>query len=250
MTMTRLFYIVFAIILIINTSCKDNGLSNTPISNPGPGNFDYKISGLHDTSMERTASIRFLIQVERTSGNGEKVVLSGETLPEGMEVLFEPVSIDTASFNTTVLVKSERVKMGEHIINIKSVSPTTGVTNNFVKIQVIDYSNHAVGVEGLYTETASCVQQGNVEQDVNVEVDPAGDNKVIFKGLWSGVMTNKIKADINPGNSTVTIPSQVVNGVTFEGDGTYDDDKIIINYTAKASTINESCTSTLTRKKN
>lgn len=235
-----------AITILVGVSCKDNTLLS-PYVPEDSGKFSYDINGLRDTSLERTDDVRYLIYVEKLAGKSESVILSADELPTGMEVVFDPANGVEAPFNTTMVIKNVRVKEGEHRIKIKGAAPTAGIKSKYITVTVLPYSNAAVGLKGVFTESGQCSQSGNLNNNVNIVVDESAKNKIELKGLFSSVMSNVIKADINPDKKTLTIPSQKVNSVTYEGDGTFDDDKLIINYTVTGLTINESCTATLTR---
>ncbi len=246
MLRNRISYFAIALSTLLMAACgKDEPLA---LYEPGDsGDFKYKVTGLKDTSLERTAEVRYLIAVEKEQGQAESVILSTENLPKGMEVFFEPVNGEKASFNTTIVIKNTRVPEGVHKINIRGASITTGISNYYINVNVLPYTNAAIGLVGAFTETGQCSQTGNVNDNVNIVADETVKNRIHIKGLFSGVMTNEIYADINPATKTVTIPSQVVNDLTYKGDGTYDDDKLVINYTMNGDVINNSCSSTLTR---
>lgn len=231
--------------LLIFSCGKDEPLS--PYTPDDSGAFKYKITGLKDTSLERSAEVRYLVAVEKEAGQAESVVLSAENLPKGMEVFFEPVNGEKASFNTTIVIKNTRVPEGLHKINIRGASITTGISNYYINVNVLPYTNAAVGLIGAFTETGQCSQTGAVNDNVNIVADETVKNRIHIRGLFSGVMTNEIYADINPATKTITIPSQVQNDLTYQGDGTYDDDKLVINYTMTGAVINNNCTSTLSR---
>lgn len=247
MKKAKILNLVALLSIITIFSCGDNGTTLVPQTDDDGGDFSYTINDLKDTSLERTDQVRFAIYVERVAGTPEKVVLSAEDLPDGMEVYFDPANATDAPFNTFVHIKTTRVAEGIYKINIKGATPTTGVSNNYINIKVLPYSNDAVGLVGSYTEQGSCTQKGSLDESVNIIVDESGTNKIIMKGLFSSVQTNKISATLNKANKTLMIPEQMQNGVTYEGDGTYDDAKLVINYTVKGTTINESCSATLTR---
>lgn len=238
--------LTLVLLSLLITSCgKDEPLS--PYVPDDSGAFKYKITGLKDTSLERTAEVRYLITVEKEEGQAESVILSTENLPKGMEVLFEPVNGEKASFNTTIVIKNTRVPEGVHKINIRGASVTTGISNYYINVNVLPYTNAAIGLVGAFTETGQCSQTGTVNDNVNIVADQTIKNRIHIRGLFSGVMTNEIYADINPDTKMLTIPSQVQNALTYQGDGTYDDDKLVINYTMNGDVINNSCTSTITR---
>jgi hypothetical protein len=239
-------FLTAALLTLLIASCgKDEPL--TPYVPDGEGDFKYKISGLKDTSLERTDEVRYLINVEKEAGKAEMVVLSTEDLPKGMTVSFEPVNNEMASYSTTLVIRNERVPEGTHKIKIRGASAGTGISSYFINVNVLPYTNPALGLKGSFTETGQCSQTGGVNENINIVVDETMKNRVIIRGLFSGVMTNEIYADINPATKTLTIPQQEQNELTYQGDGTYDDDKLIINYTMTGVTINNNCTATLTR---
>jgi hypothetical protein len=238
---------VFVTAGIIAASCGKGPDVLTPHETPNDGDFTYVINGLKDTSLERTDDVRYLVYVEKKSGKAENVVLSAQDVPEGMEVIFDPISADTASFNTTLLIKTKRVKVGEYVINVRGASATTRISNNPIKIKVLPYSNEALGLVGNYTESGVCTK-GNVNHNVTVEKDPTENNKIYINGIMSGVLNNTVYGTVNPTNKTIYIFKQLQNSVYYEGEGTYDDDKIVLNYRVTGAVINENCTSTLTRR--
>ena len=247
MTIKALLYTVFAATCILATSCGDNNNTLSPYIPDDDGPFKYRVTGLKDTSMERIGETRLMILVERLAGKSEKVILSADELPKGMEVRYDPVNAETPSFNTMAVIKATRVKEGVHRINIKGASATTGISNNYINITIKPYSNAAMGLVGEFQEVGVCNPGGPNDHNVNIVADQLIKNRVIIKGFFSGVMTNAVYADINPANNTLIIPLQKQNFVDFQGEGTYDDDKLIINYKITGVSFNEECTSTFTR---
>lgn len=242
----RYSYLTSILLALLIVACGKDDDVLQPI-NPSPGDFSYEISGFRDTMLERTDEVQYVIFVEKKSGETEKVVLSAENLPEGMDVRFDP-GVAEASFYSNMYIRTERTPVGEYSINVKGAAPSAGINNNPVKVKVLDYSNAAVGVKGEYSENRNCSQSGSGTNNVTIVLDPSGDNKLLIRGLLYGVMSTELNAFLDPATKTLTIPQQNQSSVTYEGDGTYEDDKISINYTVKGTTINESCTSTLTRK--
>ena len=124
-------FLTAALLTLLIASCgKDEPL--TPYVPDGEGDFKYKISGLKDTSLERTDEVRYLINVEKEAGKAEMVVLSAEDLPKGMTVSFEPVNNEMASYSTTLVIRNERVPEGTHKIKIRGASAGTGISIYFI----------------------------------------------------------------------------------------------------------------------
>lgn len=239
-------YIALSLVSLLVASCgKDEPLSPYVPDDSGP--FKYSIAGLKDTSLERIGEVRYLVTVEKNEGSAELVVLSAKDLPKGMELLFEPVNNEKPPFTTTMIIRNNRVVEGTHRINITGASVTTGISNYYINVKVLPYSNAAEGLVGDFTEMGQCSQTGEVNDNVNIVADETVKNRIWIKGIFSGVMTNKVYADLDPQTKTLTIPSQIASDLTCEGDGTYDDDKLVINYKLTGDIINNNCSSTLTR---
>lgn len=245
--LTLFLVVLLSTTVMFWTSCSKN--NSEPLNRtPGSADFDYEIVGLRDTSLERIGEVRFLVNVNRIDGDPEMVNLTAIDLPEGMDVTFTPSNGEPASYVTSVLVKTTRTKEGTYTIKIRGASPTAGVKDYPVKVTILPYSNDAVGLKGDFTETGSCVQQGNVTNNIVVTVVDSVKNRVLLKGLSSGVQTNEVYADLSPDTKTITIPSQVQSFVTYQGSGSYQDDVIQITYTINGPAVNETCTTSINRK--
>lgn len=240
--------LLFTTLCAFVASCGNDTQLLTPNPDENAGPFSYKVNGLRDTAMERIGEVKYFILVEKTGGKSEPVTLSAEDLPKGMEVRYEPVNGEMPSFNTMLVIKSVRVKEGVHTIRIKGASPTTRISYSNLNVTIKPYTNAAVGLVGEFDENGKCSPYGPINEKVNIVAHESIPNRVILKGLFSGVMTNEIYADINPSNNTIVIPTQIQNFVTYKGEGTFDDDKVVLNYTITGTIVNENCSTTLSRK--
>ncbi len=245
---TRLKYLLIPLFAIASFSCKKNSQDLEPYYEPTYGDLKYLIQGIKDVSMERIGQATVNIYINRQEGKIENVMLTAVNLPQGLSVTFAP-NISLPSFNTTMTIKSTRVKEGTYEITVRGSSQTSGFTDVKMRVTILPYANAADGQVGLFMEQGLCSQGGPVGDTVDVIKDDVIVNKIRIKGFWSGVWANAVDAFMDINNKTLTIPAQTLNGVTINGTGTYDDDVMKINYRVKGFTVNDTCSSTLTRMK-
>lgn len=244
----RLKYLLIPLFAMASLSCRKSEPDLEPYYEPTYGNLKYLIQGVKDVSMERIGSANVNIYINRQEGKIENVMLTAINLPQGLSVTFTP-NISLPSFNSTMTVKSTRVKEGTYEITVRGSSQTSGFTDVKMKVTILPYANAADGQVGLFKEQGLCSQGGIVGDTVDVVKDETFVNKIRIKGFWSGVWSNAVDAFMNTTNKTLTIPAQTLNGVTINGTGTYDDDEMKINYRVKGFTVDDTCSSTLTRIK-
>lgn len=244
----RLKYLLIPLFAVALFGCRKSEPDLEPYYEPTYGDLKYLIQGVKDVSMERIGQANVNIFINRQEGKIENVMLTAINLPEGMSVSFAP-NISLPSFNSTMTVKSTRVKVGVYEITVRGSSPTSGFTDVKMKVTILPYANEADGLVGLFKEQGVCTPSGSVGDTVDIVKDETIVNKIRIKGFWSGVWTNAVDAFMNTTNKTLTIPAQNVNGLTINGTGTYDDDIMTINYRVKGFTVDDTCTSTLNRVK-
>lgn len=244
----RLKYLLIPLFAVASLSCRKSEPDLEPYYEPTYGNLKYLIQGVKDVSMERIGSANINIYINRQEGKIENVMLTAVNVPQGVNITFSP-NISLPSFNTTMVVKSVRAKEGVYDIIVRGSSPTSGFTDVKMKLTILPYTNAADGLVGMFIEQGLCSQGGSIGDTVDVVKDETTANKIRLKGFWSGVWSNAVDAFLNTTNKTLNIPSQTVNGVTINGTGTYDDDELKINYRVKGFTVDDTCSSTLSRIK-
>lgn len=233
---------VLSATLMVN--CRKSDPSN-PIYDPEYGDLQYTIDNVKDVSIERIGESKQNIVVNRISGKVEDVSLTVVGLPAGATASFDP-NPSKPSFASTLTIKANRVTIGTYTLTLRGSSLTSGYTERKFTLTILPYSNYAIGMEGKFKEGGLCVPGGNVNDTVDV-VATTEANRINIKGIWSGVWTNVVYADLNPTNKTLNIPAQTLNGVTINGSGTFDENVMIIGYRVKGTTVNDSCTSTFSR---
>ncbi len=241
--MKRKVILVNMLLGLLIASCAKKTVNN-PVYPDNEGDFTYTVNGFKDTSLERIGSVSMPIFVEKLTGASEKVTFSMFNVPDGMEVLLDK-TIEEPSFNTFMQIKTTRTKEGTYPIKVTAASPTTGISEYFFNIKVEPYSNAASGLKGNFIEKGNCSVNGH---DVEVVVATDVAKKVIIKGFWQGTMTNEIYVLLNTSNNTLTLPSQKLFGITYQGSGSYSDDQFTLNYTVDGASFSQTCSSTFTRK--
>ncbi|MEZ5016650.1 MAG: hypothetical protein R2800_06330 [Flavipsychrobacter sp.] len=242
--MSKRFLLISSLLVFAGTIGCTKKTVNNPVYPSDSGAFTYTVEGIKDTTLERVGSATMPILVKKLTGGTERVTFSQFDVPDGMDVTMEK-SIEEPSFNTFIKITTTRTKVGKYPIRITAASPTTGITEYKMTVTVTDYTNEATGLKGTFEEKGNCSATGH---DVNVVIASSQINRIIIRGFWQGTMTNEVYADLDRNNKTLSIPSQTVFGITFTGSGTYTDNEMVINYTAKGTTVNQTCTSTFTRK--
>ncbi|OSZ78728.1 hypothetical protein CAP35_10915 [Chitinophagaceae bacterium IBVUCB1] len=237
--------LLISLLVITAWGCRRTSPTPEPYYEPDYGELKYIIQGLKDVSLERTGEVKLNVYINRTEGRIEDVMMSVLNLPQGVTASFSP-SISKPSYNTTLTIKASRAKEGTYSIIVRGSSQTSGFTEKKINITILSYSNAAIGLEGQFKEAGQCSPGGTLNHDVDI-VPSDTVNKILIKGFWSSVWTHVVRADLNVANKTLSIPSQTVNGVTITGNGTYDDNLIIIGYRVKGLTVNDTCTSSFSR---
>lgn len=249
MKMLKMKYsLTFALSILLITGCTKTNNNNTPIYTDDDKEFTYEIKGLADMSLERTGEDDLLLNILRLTGKTEEVSMSIVDAPDGLTAIFDPSSTGEPSFNVTFKLVSKKVKEGTYTVKLKVATPTTGISEFPFKLTVLPYSNPASALVGEFDEKGSCTQSGALDHNAKIEIAQDSVGKVNIKGFWKGVWSNIVYGYLDPTNNTITIPAQVQNNATFQGSGTYDDTKVIVNYTVNNSVVSDTCTSTFTLK--
>ena len=230
------------------TGCSKSNVNNNPYYGDDYGDFNYTITGTKDTTIEQTGEVNILLNLKKTSGPTENVNLEVTGVPDGVTATIEPVTAQPP-FTALLRIVSYRAAVGSYPITITGRSKSTGNTIHSLNLNIKTFTNAAYMVEGVCNTSGACTPQtGAVTHEANVVVATSAPNRVEIQGFWSDSWSNVVYADLNPSNNTVTIPAQTVNALTFEGNGTYTEGSMHINYTVKGALVDEACNVTYTRK--
>lgn len=241
-------YSILIAVAALMTGCSKSNVNNNPYYGDDYGDFKYTINGTKDTAIEQNGEANILLTLTKTSGSTEDVNLSLTGVPANVTATIEPITAKPP-FVALLRIVSKRAAVGSYPIVITGRSKTTGNTVHSLNLNIKAYTNAAYAVEGVCGTIGACTPQtGALTHEANVVVSTAALNRVEIHGFWSDSWSNVVYADLNPVNKTVTIPSQTVNALTFEGSGTYTEGSMHINYTVKGPLVDEACDITYTRK--
>lgn len=225
-------------------ACNKPTTVNNPIYND-PGKFAIAVDGLHDTTIERTGQANYVINVKKISGVTEKVAFSTYNAPAGMTVSFDTKTAEP-SYTTIMHVVTDRTPTGVYPIRVTAASASLGIVEYKFTVTVSPYSNEATGFLGDFNETGNCTTAGG--HKTQIEAVTGINNRINIKGFWHGTYSNEVVVDLNPTTNTLTVPTQVRNGLTYQGSGTYKDDELTVNYTVNdGSLVHDTCSSTFIR---
>jgi hypothetical protein len=232
--------------LIAIASCKKGGDDFEPPV-VTPDKFAFKVDGVRDTSLERSGEVRLNLNVRLLSGKTEVITLGAADLPKGMKVTYSK-AIGEPPFITQMVITTDRVLEGSYPIYVTDTTRFKDVQQQKMTVKIKPYSNMAVAYKGQFYEKRKCTSD-SMSYPVFIEPAEKFINRITIKGFWTKVWSTVVYADLVPESKTITVPAQVIDGLTYSGLGTFNDDEIVINYTVKDSSglVNETCTAVFTR---
>ena len=96
---------------------------------------------------------------------------------------------------------------------------------------------------GAFSAIETC-GGGNDTYDITILESGSGENAIIINNLYDWDES----ASATVSGSSVTIPSQLLDGLTFSGSGTISDNTLTINFVVSNGTDSDSCNAICTRK--
>lgn len=234
----------FLLSIIILASCGKGTLSDN--SNPNLGNLDYELTGVHDVTLHQHDSTEMTVEMKYLSGNKDIVGLSANNLVQGYVLAFSP-QLDTPSFFSTLKIKTATIDTGVKTFQILATGSKKTKAYN-INIHVIaDTLNPALAFAGSLFETGTCTNNSPNNSLVTGYVPVGSIGKLHLTGLWLGGNAYEVDLYFNGANQSISLPTQVSNGLTFTGSGTYNGTTIQLTYTISGPLVNESCTVTIVK---
>ncbi|MCB0581423.1 MAG: hypothetical protein KDD10_19190 [Phaeodactylibacter sp.] len=96
---------------------------------------------------------------------------------------------------------------------------------------------------GAYSVVETC-GSGNDSYEIIIIESGSSDNAIVINNLYD--FGESVSATVS-GNS-VTIPSQLLSGITYSGNGTISGSTLTINFTVSDSVDSDNCNAICTRK--
>lgn len=233
-------YIWVAVALLCLWGCKKDG------GNTAKQPFTYGLSGLPDTIYaEQLDTVETALMADLLSGDAAQLSLQVSGLPNAVGASFSPM-VAMPPFAVNFRIVTQYADTGNYVLTLSASDSKSSVESKVVLRVVPNPVNPSLFLTGHYREQGPCVL-GAVDDTVNITEEKPFFNKLRLSGLWHGNPTNSIVADIDPENHSLMIPPQVVNGVTFTGEGTINGTQIDIRYKVSLSFSEDSCSVQLTK---
>lgn len=241
----RIFLGAVACLLLF--SCKKgNNDNNGPLNPIYVDTLKFEVLGLEEQSMLQTDTVEVPVEVRYLEGEKDEVTLAVAGLPFTMTAGFYP-QLDTPSFFSVIRFVAHDVDTGLYHIKVTAAGHKYA-RDYYLPIRVLPYPvNPALALVGTYTESGPCTTSGTISHNLSISVVDPYFNKITIRGLWNGSSTINVVADIDPSSNTIVIPSQVSNGTTFTGAGSYSGNQITISYTATSGIFTEQCSTIMTK---
>jgi hypothetical protein len=236
-------YLSILFISILFLSC-DRGKLSDMNTNTGP--LEYELTGLHDVTLHQHDSIEIAVAVNYLSGVKQKVGLSVNNLVQHYVLDFS-TQLDTPSFASTLKIITQGADTGVHSFQVLATGGGKTKSYNINVAVTTDPVNPASYFIGNLYETGICTNSNPTNNLVTTYIPTGSFGKLHLTGLWVSGNTFQLDLYFNATNHTVSIPSQVSNGMTFTGAGTYNATSIQLAYTVKGNFVNESCNVTLVK---
>ena len=232
--------------LVAIASCKKGGDDYQPPV-VTPDKFAFKVDGVRDTSMERIGEVRLNLNVRLLSGKTEMITLGAADLPKGMKVSYTKQT-GMPPFITQMVITTDKVLEASYPIYVTDTTRFKDVQMQKMTVKIKPYSNIAVAYKGQFIEKRKCTSD-SMSYPVFIEPAEKFVNRILIKGFWTKVWSTEVYADLVPESKNVSVPAQLIDGVTYSGIGTFNYNEIVINYTVKDSSglVNETCTAVFTR---
>ena len=227
----RILFLMLGCVLFYSCD-KKSFTPNTPM--------EYEVKGLPDTAtFEQNDTLELQLSVNYISGTKESVILQISGLPTTIGANLSN-SIDTPAFQSSLRFVSKNAATGFYNITITASDRKNTKTYKTLLHILPDPINPAAILVGNYNETGPCIS-GNVNNTVYITEQLPEFNKIRISGLWNGIPSTVLIADIDPSTQTLSIAPQTVNSAVFRGDGTYGNNQININYTVDFGFSTDSC---------
>lgn len=228
---------------------KDSNPGTNPVTddpNGGGDKLSYTVNEITDLSMRQIDTRTMSPFVKKLSGSGDvKLIVSG--LPTGLTVDYSP-AVAAAPYGSVLTFKALRVPEGIYPLQLLAYDKSADTQKYDFKVTIQPYINASDAFDAEFIESHDCSQSGQAQHTAYLRGVVGVKNQIVIKGFWSQSWSSEILANLNPANKTIDVPEQVVNDLTFKGNGTYDDNKLVISYTVNGAVVNETCTATFTRK--
>lgn len=205
--MRKIFFLALTVILY--AGCTKNYYTPVP---------RFVVENLIDFSINANIQMYVAsISIKHNKGEQEHVSLSVEGLPEGLSYRFIGDSSGIAPISTNIYYRDSSAKVGTYKVNLVVNGSNSGIVRYPFTIKVDPVPECTDGLIGQYLCDDACA--GNNFSD-NVTKDPVIPNRIYFSNFNNN--GTRLYADIYcRTSSNIYVPSQVINGNVYQGNGYY-----------------------------
>lgn len=212
--------------------------------------FVYNLTGTKNFNVETTSSDSMTISLTRVSGATENIRLSMKGIPENMTATFTK-SEGLPPYTSKIVLRGANIPVGTYQAALVAAGISSGTQEFPVTINVFKQETNCIApLIGIYSVSEEC-ESAPPPYNVSVSVDPTDNKFVLLKGFASIDIT--LRAAIICGSNTVVIPEQTIGNNTVSGNGTFEGNKMIIDYNLSvrnpgSTTFTASCKATLRKR--
>lgn len=210
--------LAFAFLVTFASACKkEDDEPSIPYVPP------YRVSGLTDISIQKYAvgadPYEMYVQVEYENGDQERVTLSLEGIPDGLE----DSMINTSgypSFMSRIILVDSGVAEGTYTPRLVVTGERSGRREFPFNVRMLAVPDCSTPMLGNYTTTSFC---NSGSYTMTIQAQPTTKNRVLLSNLNNNGTTLYGDADCSgtTGTTYINIPNQTVNGVTYYGSGSF-----------------------------
>lgn len=241
--MKKLLLAILALPLVI-ASCKKSD-STSEIYKPS-----YHVDGISDRIIQKNitglpTTVTQYLTITYENQEQERVTLSLENLPAGLTAKFTPAT-GFPTFSTQLTLIDSGVATGEYTLNLIATGASSGKKTfpfNLSVLPVPDCSNQIIGAG--YISQLSCGAGTFMQNVTSVSGSPGRVNFSNFDNTGA-----QVYGLINCTSNQINIPTQSVNGATYNGSGYFYQQGaqrvVNISFYRSSSSGSTSCTLSLT----
>ena len=209
-----------ALLLTLASACKkEDDEAFNPYVPP------YRVSGVVDFAIQKYAigadPYEMYVQVEYENGEQERVSLALEGVPAGLEDSMVNSS-GYPTFMSRIILVDSGVAEGNYTLRLVVTGERSGRREFPFNVRILGVPDCSSRLLGSYTASSTC--STSATYTMTIQALPAIKNRVLLSNLNNNGTELYADVDCTGGtgsNTYITIPAQIVNGVSYNGYGYY-----------------------------
>ena len=168
---------------------------------------NYRVDGITDISVYSTGATNMPLNVVYMNSEQERVDLSLDGLPAGMTATFTPAS-GIPTYSSFLQIRSNNTAAGNYPVTLVANGAESGRRTYSFNIRITECASELLGT---YTGFNACFAGGSYVD--NITAVAGQPNTIQFNNFEN--TGARVIATVDCGTSRLTIPTQVVNGITY-----------------------------------